>query len=100
MTIGARAAPGPMTPADPLLASKLTVPEAPPFMVDRARLRDQLSRAVHNPMTVVTGPPGSGKTQLAASWAASGAGPGPVVWISLEDGDNDSAVFWPYLIEG
>lgn len=88
------------TSTDPLLVSKLTVPEAPSFMVDRVRLRDQLSRAVRNPMTVVTGPPGSGKTQLAASWVASGAAPGPVIWISLEDGDDDPAVFWPYLIEG
>ncbi|WP_433727669.1 LuxR C-terminal-related transcriptional regulator [Actinoplanes sp. CA-051413] len=100
MTIGAVPAAEQTTPTDPLLASKLTVPEAPPFMVDRGRLLDQLSRAVRNPITVVTGPPGCGKTQLAASWVASGAAPGPVIWISLEDGDNDSAVFWPYLIEG
>jgi LuxR family maltose regulon positive regulatory protein len=98
--ISARPAAEQMTPADPLLISKLTVPEAPPFAVDRGRLLDLLSRAVRHPMTVVTGPPGSGKTQLAASWVASGAAPGPVIWISLEDSDNDSAVFWPYLIEG
>jgi LuxR family transcriptional regulator, maltose regulon positive regulatory protein len=99
-TIGARTASDQTTPTDPLLASKLTVPEALPFSVDRSRLIDQLSHAVRNPMTVVTGPPGSGKTQLAASWVASGAAPGPVIWISLDDGDNDSAVFWPYLVEG
>jgi LuxR family transcriptional regulator, maltose regulon positive regulatory protein len=89
-----------MTGADPLLESKLAVPDAPPFTVDRPRLRDLLTRAVRNPMTVVTGPPGSGKTQLAASWVASGAAPGPVVWMTLEDDDNDPAVFWPHLAEG
>src|SRR4051812_49555498 len=94
MTIGAASAE--QTPADPLLASKLAVPDSPPFSVDRQRLSDLLTRSVRNPMTVVTGPPGSGKTQLAASWVASGAAPGPVVWITLEDGDNDAAVFWPY----
>ncbi|WP_127503906.1 LuxR C-terminal-related transcriptional regulator [Actinoplanes solisilvae] len=83
-----------------LLASKLAVPEAPPFTVDRQRLLDRLTQAVRHPMTVVTGPPGCGKTQLAASWVASGAAPGPVIWITLEDSDNDPAVFWPYLAEG
>ena len=100
MTIGAGPAAEQTTPTDPLLASKLTVPEAPPFTVERARLLEQLSHAVRQPMTVVTGPPGSGKTQLAASWVASGVAPGPVIWITLEDADNDSAVFWPYLVEG
>jgi LuxR family transcriptional regulator, maltose regulon positive regulatory protein len=100
MTIGAASSAEQTNPTDPLLASKLAVPEAPPFTVYRQRLLDLLSRAVLKPMTVVTGPPGSGKTQLVASWMASGAAPGPVVWITLEDGDNDSAVFWPYLVEG
>jgi LuxR family maltose regulon positive regulatory protein len=85
---------------DPLHASKFAVPEAPPFMVMRGRLLDRISDAVRNPLTAVTGPPGSGKTQLAASWVSSGRAPGPVVWITLEDGDDEPGVFWPYLVEG
>ena len=96
------AAPGgvPAAEGDPLHASKFAVPEAPPFMVMRRRLLDRISEAVRNPLTAVTGPPGSGKTQLVASWVAAGHAPGPVVWITLEEGDDEPAVFWPYLVEG
>jgi LuxR family maltose regulon positive regulatory protein len=90
----------PSRETDPLLASKFAVPSAPPFTVERGRLLGQLALAVQNPMTVVTGPPGSGKTQLAASFVTSGRVPGPAIWITLEDGDDDPAVFWPYLVEG
>ncbi|GIF12906.1 LuxR C-terminal-related transcriptional regulator [Actinoplanes teichomyceticus] len=91
---------GPAAGIDPLLAAKFTVPDTPPFAVRRTRLLDRLGAAVQQPITVVTGPPGSGKTVLAASWAASGRAPGPTVWISLEEGDDVPAVFWPYLVEG
>lgn len=85
---------------DPLLASKFAVPEAPPFSVLRERLVDRLSEAVGKPLTAVIGPPGCGKTQLVASWAWSGRTPGPIIWITLEEGDDEPDVFWPYLIEG
>src|SRR3954453_1152219 len=100
MTVRAGTVDIPMTGGGPLLASKFTVPDAPPFTVERGRLLSRLSAAVRNPMTVLIGPPGSGKTQLAASWVSSGGAPGPVVWITLEDGDGDPAVFWSYLVEG
>jgi LuxR family maltose regulon positive regulatory protein len=85
---------------DPLLASKFAVPKAPPFSVLRERLVDRLSEAVGRPLTAVIGPAGSGKTQLVASWASSGRTPGPIIWITLEDGDDEPEVFWPYFIEG
>ena len=90
----------PAAEVDPLLASKFAVPEAPPFSVMRERLVVRLSDAVRNPLTAVIGPPGSGKTQLVASWASSGRSPGPIIWITLEDGDDEPEVFWPYFIEG
>ena len=63
-------------PADPtednlLLASKFAVPEPPPFVVTRPQLAARLTGAVRQPVTVVTGPAGSGKTQLVASWVAT-----------------------------
>src|SRR3954465_11887906 len=78
----------PAAEVDPLLASKFAVPEAPPFSVVRERLIDRLSDALGNPLTAVIGPPGSGKTQMVASWASCGRTPGPIVWITLEDGDD------------
>jgi LuxR family maltose regulon positive regulatory protein len=100
VTIRADTAINPSVESDPLLASKFAVPKTPPFTVERERLLTRLSLAVANPMTVVTGPPGSGKTQLVASWVSSGGAPGPVIWIALEEGDDEPGVFWSYLIEG
>jgi LuxR family maltose regulon positive regulatory protein len=90
----------PPAESDPLLASKFAVPEAPPFSVVRGRLVDRLCDSVRRPLTAVIGPPGCGKTQLVASWASSGRAPGPVIWITLEDGDDAPDVFWPYFVEG
>jgi LuxR family maltose regulon positive regulatory protein len=100
MTISAGNAGESTVDIDPLLAVKLTVPAVPSFVVERGRLLDQLSEAIRNPITVVVGPPGSGKTQLVAAWVSAGAAPGPAIWLTLEEGDDDPAVFWPYLVEG
>ncbi|MCX9193786.1 helix-turn-helix transcriptional regulator [Carbonactinospora thermoautotrophica] len=69
-------------------------------MVLRQRLLDRVSKGVCEPLMVVSGPAGSGKTQLAASWVSAGQAPGPVVWITLEDGDGKPGVFWSYVVEG
>lgn len=47
------------------------------------------------PIVWLTGPPGCGKTTLAASWVeASGH---PCVWYQLDEGDADIATFFYYL---
>lgn len=46
---------------------------------------------------MVTGPPGAGKTLAVAVWALSERTPGPVAWISLDEGDDRPDVFWPLL---
>jgi LuxR family maltose regulon positive regulatory protein len=92
----------PASPAedDPLLASKFAVPELPRFMVSRPRLHQRLSHGVQEPLTLVTGPAGSGKTQLVASWVATGSVADEMVWITLEEGDGRPSVFWTYVVEG
>jgi LuxR family maltose regulon positive regulatory protein len=82
---------------EPLLRSRFQVPERPPFVVGRPRLLDRISRS-DAPVTMVVGPPGSGKTQLVASWVADTAVPGTVVWINLED-DNRACPFWTAVVE-
>jgi LuxR family maltose regulon positive regulatory protein len=81
------------------LASRFMVPEAPRFVVVRRRLLDRLTNGVRAPVTLVTGPAGSGKTLLLASWVTSGAVPDAVAWLALEDGDARPGTFWAYLIE-
>jgi LuxR family maltose regulon positive regulatory protein len=82
---------------DPILASKITVPGVPAWVVQRTRITDLLARGMrHCPLTVVTGPPGAGKTMALAMWAAAESG--PVAWISLDEYDNRPGVFWSYVV--
>ncbi|BBH67292.1 transcriptional regulator [Actinoplanes sp. OR16] len=83
-----------------LLDSKFAVPAAPPFMVARPALIARVTEGVQGPVTLVTGMAGSGKTQLLASWATSGAVDWPIAWISLETSDEQLPAFWTYVIEG
>lgn len=84
---------------DPLLDAKLTVPAAPRAHVARHRLLDGLSAGAAGPLTLITGPAGTGKTTLAAAWARSGGPPGPVAWLTLDTYDRTPGVFWSYLVE-
>src|SRR5687767_12341108 len=85
---------------DPLLASKFAIPEPPMFMVPRPRLIKQIPPDGPEHITVVTGPAGSGKTQLVASWARHVPASDRVVWISLEEDDDTEQMFWTYVLEG
>ena len=79
----------------PILASKITVPGVPDWTVPRPRITKQLAEATRwCPLTVVTGPPGAGKTMALALWAAEA---GPLAWVSLDEYDNKPGVFWAYV---
>jgi LuxR family maltose regulon positive regulatory protein len=82
----------------PLLRTKLVVPSSPRLVV-RGGLIDALYEGVSRPLTLVSGPAGSGKTMLVAQWGASAGDRRPVAWLSLEADDNDPARFWMYVIE-
>ncbi|WP_063763894.1 LuxR C-terminal-related transcriptional regulator [Actinoplanes subtropicus] len=89
----------PATSGDPLLQSKFAVPEPPSFLVARPRLTERLARGVREPVTLVVGPAGAGKTQLVASWAAAGKPGYPIGWITLEEEDGQTDAFWAYILE-
>jgi LuxR family maltose regulon positive regulatory protein len=83
----------------PLLAAKLAPPDLGHPTVLRPRLLAQLSRGVQRaPVTLVSGPPGSGKTVLAASWRQVQGGTEPAAWLSLDEYDDDPATFWAYAV--
>jgi len=80
----------------PILASKVTAPGVPGWAVPRPRVTKLIAEGTRwCSLTVVTGPPGAGKTMALALWAA--AEPGPVAWVSLDDYDNQPGVFWAYV---
>ena len=83
--------------ADPILASKITVPDVPGFAVQRPRISKLLAGGTRwNPLTVVTGPPGTGKTMALTLWAA--AENRPVAWVALDRYDNRPKSFWSYVV--
>ena len=89
----ARPAPG---GADRVLQAKIIAPSVPGWMVPRPRLQERIDEGTAGPLTVVTGPPGAGKTMAVASWAA--ARPGPVAWITLDHYDSNPKVFWATVV--
>ena len=82
---------------DPILEAKITVPSVPEWAVQRPRITKMIAQSTRwCPLTVVTGPPGAGKTMALALWAASE--PGPVAWVGLDEFDNRPGVFWSYIL--
>ena len=89
----------PVTGADdPVLLSKITVPRVPGWAVRRPQIDRLLAKGVQGPLTLVTGPPGSGKSMAIALWAAARSDPATVVWVTLDDYDNRPKVFWSYVV--
>jgi len=80
---------------DPLLATKLSQPQIPPGIIPRARLFARLDDCLSHRLTLVSTPPGFGKTTLLSSWAARSAA--RTTWLSLDEGDNDPSRFLEYL---
>jgi LuxR family maltose regulon positive regulatory protein len=69
---------------------RAAVPAPPPVTIRRGRLEDELDRASARDLTIVTGPAGSGKTVLLASWAVNR----DAVWVSLRPEHLDVARLW------
>src|SRR3954452_11798792 len=89
--------PAPRSPA--LLATKLAPPVPAHATVVRSRLLAQLSQEVQRyPLTLLSGPAGSGKTVLASSWRQGQASASPVGWLTLDEYDDDPATFWSYVL--
>jgi LuxR family maltose regulon positive regulatory protein len=94
---GARARQPAVPAGDPVLAAKITAPGVPGWAVPRSRITELIARGTRScPLTVVTGPPGGGKTMALALWAA--AEPGAVAWVRLDGYDNRPGVFWSYVV--
>ena len=85
--------------AGPLLETKLHVPRWRRSLVARPRLSERLSRGAESALTLVSAPAGFGKTTLLAEWLAAAPFDGrSVAWLSLDQRDNDPALFWTYLV--
>ena len=63
----------------------------------RDRLSERLGRATQAKLTLISAPPGFGKTTLLAAWLASVSDDLVPVWVSLDPADNESRTFWVSL---
>src|SRR5512135_2232342 len=82
--------------ASPLLKTKLNIPPARPHLVARPRLIEKLNEGLTRPLTLLSAPPGFGKTTLLTEWLEHQ--PKRAAWLSLDERDNDLARFLAYLV--
>jgi len=81
-----------------LLHTKFLVPRLRPDHLPRPRLLRRLDAARTKKLTLISAPPGYGKTTLLVSFAHRTSL--PLVWYQLDPADNDPKVFLRYLTEG
>ncbi len=82
-----------------LIATKLYLPKWRPGLVSRPDLVARLSQGTGRKLTLVSAPAGFGKTTLLAEWlAAAPVSARAAAWVSLDETDNDPALFWAYVI--
>ncbi len=87
--------------APELLATKLAPPPPPAGLVARPRLTILLDGALGRRVTLLSTPPGYGKTTLLSAWVAGltrHSNAPPVAWLALDERDDDPTRFWSYLL--
>lgn len=79
-----------------LLRTKLHLPSRRLHSVARPRLTARLNDSFARPLTLLSAPPGFGKTTLLSEWIEQTKP--RVAWLALDAGDNDPVRFWSYFI--
>lgn len=79
-----------------LLRTKLSIPPLRQRIVPSAALVERLQRGAEGKLTLISAPPGFGKTTLVCQWIQRYAP--PVAWYSLDENDNEPSVFYRYLL--
>ena len=79
-----------------LIENKLHPPPLRPDYVVRAALLEKLDRGADRPFTLISAPAGFGKSTTAAAWLK--LRDHKFVWFSINEGDDDPAIFWQYSI--
>lgn len=86
----------PTTSEAPLLATRMLMPRTPARIVSRTHVDARLQRGLERPLTLLTAPPGFGKTTSLAAWVRQVET--PVAWVSLDESDNEPGQFWAYVL--
>jgi LuxR family maltose regulon positive regulatory protein len=78
-----------------ILTTKLHIPRSRPRRVTRRRLFARLNQGLDGKLTLISAPPGFGKTALVVDWLETLDR--PAAWLTLESADNDRIRFFVYL---
>jgi LuxR family maltose regulon positive regulatory protein len=81
---------------EPLLQTKLYIPEARTGLISRQHLIERLNQGMERKLTLLTAPAGFGKTSLLSQWVAQADR--SAAWLSLEKDDDEIARFLTYFI--
>lgn len=81
----------------PVVETKFNIPQPREGRVARPRLVERLVRGTRGKLTVVSAPPGFGKTSLLADWLST-ANRQRVAWLSLDAADDNPPAFWQNVV--
>jgi LuxR family transcriptional regulator, maltose regulon positive regulatory protein len=81
-----------------MLLTKLHIPPAGNNIVHRSELFEKLNTGLSRKLILISAPAGFGKTTIISDWIDQFKI--PAAWFSLDNGDNDPAVFLSYIISG
>src|SRR5665647_1016962 len=81
-----------------MLLTKLHIPPAGNIIVHRSELYEKLNIGLSRKLILISAPAGFGKTTVVSDWINQNKI--PAAWFSLDNGDNDPAVFLSYIISG
>jgi LuxR family maltose regulon positive regulatory protein len=84
-----------LTPAVPLIRTKLHRPPVTADHLHRTQLLDRLERNLQIPLTLVSAPAGYGKSTMVSCWLEACSVPS--AWVSLDENDSDLHLFLSYL---
>src|SRR5580704_7596953 len=79
-----------------LISSDVSEPRG---LLDRGDLIELLDRAVTKRLTVISAPPGSGKTSLLRAWADRSTNHRRVAFVSVERDQQDAQRFWSAILD-
>jgi LuxR family maltose regulon positive regulatory protein len=78
-----------------LLKTKYSTPGINKHLLPRMVINHRLEESFSHKLTIITAPAGYGKTTAVLKWLEGISLPS--AWFSIDEGDNDSFIFWRYF---